>query len=111
MRPMAAEISTAGVGPWTEEAIASSLGALEEFVLRDRVETIHRAGVVFAANGMGADDPLVPKAGGEDTVANIPGAELHLVPGMGHNLPKALITPICDLIELATARARAPASA
>ncbi len=59
----------------------------------------------------GADDPLVPKAGGEDTAANIPGAELHLIPGMGHNLPKAVITPICDLIELATARARAPASA
>ena len=55
----------------------------------------------------GADDPLVPKEGGEDTAANIPGADLHLVPGMGHNLPTALIVPICDLIELATARGRA----
>lgn len=57
----------------------------------------------------GIDDPLVPKDGGEDTAAVIPGAELHLLPAMGHNIPKQLITPICDLIELATARARANA--
>ena len=54
----------------------------------------------------GADDPLVPKDGGEDTAATIPGAELHLIPGMGHNLPAPLIVPVCDLIERATARAR-----
>ena len=54
----------------------------------------------------GSDDPLVPKDGGEDTAATIPGAELHLIPGMGHNLPAPLIVPVCDLIERATARAR-----
>lgn len=59
----------------------------------------------------GGDDPLVPKEGGEDTAANIPGAELHIVPGMGHNLPKALVVPVCDLIELATVRGRALESA
>ena len=57
-------------------------------------------------DGCGADDPLVPKDGGEDTAATIPGAELHLIPGMGHNLPAPLIVPVCDLIERATARAR-----
>ena len=36
----------------------------------------------------GADDPLVPLAGGEDTAANIPGAELIVVPGVGHEMPK-----------------------
>lgn len=53
----------------------------------------------------GADDPLVPLTGGEDTAATIPGAELHVVPGMGHNLPKELWVQIADLIERATKRA------
>ncbi len=57
----------------------------------------------------GIDDPLVPMAGGEDTVANIDGAELHLVEAMGHNFPKPLYGRIADLIELATAKARADA--
>jgi len=57
----------------------------------------------------GADDPLVPLAGGEDTAANIPDAELHVLPRMGHNVPKPLIGQLCDLIERATARARAAA--
>jgi pimeloyl-ACP methyl ester carboxylesterase len=57
----------------------------------------------------GADDPLVPLAGGEDTAASIPGAELHVIPGMGHDLPSQLIPLIADLIERATARARAVA--
>ena len=38
----------------------------------------------------GEDDPLVLPAGGEDTARSIPGAELVLVPGMGHNIPHAL---------------------
>jgi pimeloyl-ACP methyl ester carboxylesterase len=41
----------------------------------------------------GADDPLVPVAGGEDTAASIPGAELIINPGMGHDFTQAL-TPI-----------------
>lgn len=57
----------------------------------------------------GHDDPLVPPTGGHDTAAVIPGSELHMLEGMGHNLPKALIGKVCDLIELATARARAMA--
>jgi pimeloyl-ACP methyl ester carboxylesterase len=54
----------------------------------------------------GADDPLVPVEGGHDTYSVIPGAEMHVVPGMGHNLPKHLIPRIADLIERAAARAR-----
>ena len=34
----------------------------------------------------GTHDPLVPLAGGEDTAANIPGARLRVIPGMGHSL-------------------------
>ncbi len=43
----------------------------------------------------GADDPLVPLAGGEDTAANIPGAELRVIPGMGHDLTP-LLFEVCE---------------
>jgi pimeloyl-ACP methyl ester carboxylesterase len=46
----------------------------------------------------GADDPLVPMQGGEDTAANIPGATLKIIPGMGHDLPAALHTTIVDAV-------------
>jgi len=46
----------------------------------------------------GSDDPLVPMAGGEDTAANIPGARLRIVPGMGHFLPEALVPLLVDEI-------------
>jgi pimeloyl-ACP methyl ester carboxylesterase len=46
----------------------------------------------------GSDDPLVPLAGGEDTAANIPGAHLRVVPGMGHFLPEALVPMLVDEI-------------
>jgi pimeloyl-ACP methyl ester carboxylesterase len=46
----------------------------------------------------GSDDPLVPMAGGEDTAANIPGARLRIIPGMGHFLPETLITLLVDEI-------------
>ncbi len=54
----------------------------------------------------GADDPLVPPAGGKATADAIPGAELRLIPGMGHDLPPALYDTIADAILSAAARAR-----
>lgn len=39
----------------------------------------------------GADDPLIPVDAGRDTAAAIPGAELHVVPGMGHDIAPGLI--------------------
>ena len=38
----------------------------------------------------GKADPLVPVAAGHDLAAKIPGAELDLIDGMGHDLPVAL---------------------
>ena len=35
----------------------------------------------------GQDDPLVPVECGIDTAKHIPGAELRIVPGMGHDFP------------------------
>jgi proline iminopeptidase len=39
----------------------------------------------------GAKDPFIPPAAGEDTAASIPGARLRIIPGMGHDLPTALL--------------------
>jgi pimeloyl-ACP methyl ester carboxylesterase len=39
----------------------------------------------------GAADHLVPVAAGRDTAANIKGATLQVIEGMGHDLPSALL--------------------
>jgi len=46
----------------------------------------------------GEADPLVPIAGGRDTAENIPGAQLLTIPGMGHDLPLALVDTLADAI-------------
>ena len=46
----------------------------------------------------GIDDPLVPVEGGRDTAANIRGAQLLEIPGMGHDLPLALVDTMADAI-------------
>jgi pimeloyl-ACP methyl ester carboxylesterase len=38
----------------------------------------------------GADDPLQPLASAQDLAANIPGAELYVIPGLGHDVPPQL---------------------
>ena len=47
----------------------------------------------------GAADPLVPVEGGRDTAASIPGATFLEIPGMGHDLPAALIPTVLDAFE------------
>jgi pimeloyl-ACP methyl ester carboxylesterase len=46
----------------------------------------------------GADDPLVPVEGGRDTAEAIPGARIEEIPGMGHDLPLALVVTIAEAI-------------
>jgi pimeloyl-ACP methyl ester carboxylesterase len=57
----------------------------------------------------GARDPLVHVSGGRATARAIPGADLDIVPGMGHDLPRAVwprvvkgITRIADRAKVAT---------
>jgi pimeloyl-ACP methyl ester carboxylesterase len=57
----------------------------------------------------GADDPLLMKIGGEATAAAIPGAELRIIPGMGHDLPPGLYDIFIDAITTAASRAKATA--
>ena len=43
----------------------------------------------------GAADPLVTLPGGEATAAAVPGADLWVVEGMGHDLPAAVLPELC----------------
>jgi pimeloyl-ACP methyl ester carboxylesterase len=60
----------------------------------------------------GSDDPLIPSAGSEDIVRCIPGSELLLIEGMGHDLPPGLHRTVADAIVRTARRAayRPPAS-
>jgi pimeloyl-ACP methyl ester carboxylesterase len=53
----------------------------------------------------GQDDPLVPAAAGIDLASRIPGATSDLVPGMGHDLPAALLGRFADGIRANASRA------
>ncbi|HEX5264557.1 MAG TPA: alpha/beta hydrolase, partial [Phenylobacterium sp.] len=55
----------------------------------------------------GDADPLVPVEGGRDTAANIPGSELRIVAGMGHDFPPELYGEIAEGVLRAVARAKA----
>jgi pimeloyl-ACP methyl ester carboxylesterase len=57
----------------------------------------------------GAEDPLLMKVGGEATAAAIPGAELRIIPGMGHDLPPGLYDIFVDAITAAASRAKTTA--
>jgi len=46
----------------------------------------------------GDSDPMYPLPHGQDTADAIPGAELLVLPGMGHNLPPQLCPVIADAI-------------
>jgi pimeloyl-ACP methyl ester carboxylesterase len=46
----------------------------------------------------GSADPLVALSGGRATARAIPGAELMIVPGMGHDLPRALWPQLIEAI-------------
>jgi pimeloyl-ACP methyl ester carboxylesterase len=53
----------------------------------------------------GSDDPLIPPEGGRDTAEAIDGAELMIIDGMGHSLPRKLWPKIIDAIDRHTAKA------
>ena len=53
----------------------------------------------------GADDPLIQVSGGHATAAAIPGAELLVIDGMGHDLPRQLWPQVIERISTHIARA------
>jgi pimeloyl-ACP methyl ester carboxylesterase len=54
----------------------------------------------------GDADPLVTVSGGIRTAEVVPGAELHVIPGMGHDIHREIWTDVMDLVGEHTARAR-----
>jgi pimeloyl-ACP methyl ester carboxylesterase len=78
---------------------AAAVGCFDD--RRAKLKTIKVPAVVIH----GDRDPMMPLEGGKDTAANIPGAELRIVPGMGHDLPIPLIKTIADGIASAASRA------
>lgn len=70
----------------------------------DRTEALGRLDMpVLVIHGLA--DRLVHSSGGRATADAIPGAELLLVPGMGHDLPIELWPTVIDAIERNAARA------
>jgi pimeloyl-ACP methyl ester carboxylesterase len=57
----------------------------------------------------GEADALVNVAGGRDTADNIPGAELLIIPGMGHDVPPVFWDEIIDAIVSVAEKAKAEA--
>jgi len=53
----------------------------------------------------GRDDPLIPLEAGLDTARAVPGAELLVIDGMGHDLPRGAWPEIVERIGALTARA------
>jgi pimeloyl-ACP methyl ester carboxylesterase len=53
----------------------------------------------------GLQDRMVHVSGGRATAAAVPGAELELVPGMGHDIPEGLFDTFVDAIVRTAARA------
>jgi pimeloyl-ACP methyl ester carboxylesterase len=61
---------------------------------RDALRTLRTPTLVVH----GAEDPLIPLACGLDTAESIPGAELLIVEGMGHDLPRAVWPRLVDAV-------------
>ena len=57
----------------------------------------------------GDSDPLVDVSGGRATAAAIPGSELRIIEGMGHDLPQGAWDEIVDAVVALAERAGAPA--
>jgi pimeloyl-ACP methyl ester carboxylesterase len=55
----------------------------------------------------GEVDPLVNLEGGKDTAASIAGAELIVIPGMGHDLPPFVLDQVADAIAKTAERVHA----
>lgn len=71
---------------------------------RDRTDSLSKISVPTSVVH-GLSDRMVHVSGGRATARAVPGAELTLVPGMGHDLPPELFPTFVDAISRAAARA------
>ena len=63
----------------------------------DRVELLQRLRVPTLVLH-GADDPLLPQEHGRDTALLVPGAQIEVYPGWGHDLPAGLVPTLVERI-------------
>ena len=68
---------------------------------REALKTITAPTIVLHGDA----DPLVRLEGGKDTAATIPGAELRIVEGMGHDMPQGVHAAFVAAVVAAAARA------
>lgn len=76
-------------GFWRHIAAIAATGDL-----RSRLANINAPTLVLH----GSDDPLISPESGKDTAANIEGAELRIVEGMGHDFPPSLFGFVAEAI-------------
>lgn len=80
---------------WYPQGVARQMAAIvADGDRRPMLKTVKAPTLVIH----GEADPLVPIAGGRDTAASIAGARLLTIPGMGHDLPLALVDTLADAI-------------
>ena len=78
-------------------AIAVSPMFLAVIASGDRVELLKSVRVPTLVLH-GADDPLLPPDGARDVASLVPGAQLELYPGWGHDVPKEMVPILVDRI-------------
>jgi pimeloyl-ACP methyl ester carboxylesterase len=104
-----------------DEAFLLAKAALHYDRARHPVGTLRQAAAVVASGDRtaglrsvrlpalvvhGDADPLIDVSGGKATAEAIPDAELVVIPGMGHNLPRAVWPEVADAIGRVTARSK-----
>ncbi len=85
----------------TRQATVSLIGSLEGDFRHFNLKNIKVPTVVL----QGTDDPLIPVESAQDLAANIQGADLFIIPGLGHDMPKQLVPSFVDAIITAATRA------
>ena len=91
------DLGAAVIGFETADSISKAVEYAKQAVAQTTLPVLAQLYVDPAAQGKAAD-PLVPLAGGQDTAASIPGARLMTIPGMGHDLPLALVDALADAV-------------
>lgn len=85
-------IFSRGISPSSTARQAAAILAAENRI--PRLQKLNVPTIVIH----GEADPLVRVECGYDTAAAIPGARITTIPGMGHDLPRALLPRLTDLI-------------
>ena len=78
----------------TRQATVSLIGSLDGDYRYSNLKNIKVPTVVL----QGTDDPLIPVESAQDLAANIQGADLFIMPGLGHDMPKQLVPSFVDAI-------------